>query len=142
MAECIFCKIISGEIPAAKFLEEDGVVGFLDINPANKGHALVVPKRHAETLIDLSPEEAGELAKAVRRVSEAVLKASGGDGFNVLQNNYPAAGQIIPHAHVHVIPRFKDDGLDLKWKRKEYAEGEMKEFNEKLKNFLKKAPVV
>ncbi len=107
---CIFCKIARGEIPCTSVFESEELIAFLDINPVNKGHTLLVPKAHMETLFDM-PDGIGEnLMIAMKQVGKAVMDATGAEGLNVVQNNYPAAGQQVPHAHWHLIPRFADDG--------------------------------
>ena len=125
MADCVFCKIIAGEIPAAKLLEDERTISFLDISPVNRGHALVVPKRHVAGLLDLADEEICAAMLMVRRVAAAVKAATGCPAFNVLQNDGEAAGQLVPHAHFHVIPRSPDDGFKPGWRQLKYAEGEL-----------------
>ena len=132
MADCLFCKIASGQVPATKVYEDKSLVAFFDLYPANKGHNLIAPKRHAETLLDVSEEEAAGVALLSQRVAKAVKKALACDGVNVLNNSGEAAGQLIFHAHVHVIPRFKGDGLELKWPRRLYDDGEMEAFKKKI----------
>lgn len=117
--ECIFCKIIAGQIPSAKVYDRGGVYAFLDIAPVNKGHALVVPKAHHATLFDL-PEDLGrELLGALKTVGHAVMAATGASGLNVGMNNFESAGQLVHHAHFHLIPRHKGDGLTL-WTQHAY----------------------
>ncbi len=113
MSDCIFCKIIQGQIPCAKVYEDADIIAFLDINPFRPGHTLVVPKPHTPTLFDLQPEQSVALVRALQKIGKAVMEASGADGLNVFQNNYPAAGQTVFHAHWHLIPRHKDDGLQF-----------------------------
>ncbi len=125
MGECIFCKIIAGEIPAARLIETDKVVSFLDINPVNPGHALIVPKRHVTSFLDLHQNELHVLMFIARRVAAAVAEATESPAFNILQNNGRAAGQIIDHVHIHVIPRRPDDGFSLGWRQLSYGEGEL-----------------
>jgi len=122
-ADCIFCKIIRGDIPSAEVYSSQGVYAFLDISPVNEGHALVVPRRHCQTLFDLPPELGQELVVALQRVGRAVMAATGADGVNLGMNNYAAAGQLVGHAHFHLIPRFVDDGLKL-WPQKPYPNPE------------------
>lgn len=112
-SDCIFCQIVAGNIPCAKVFETDLVLAFLDIAPIRPGHALVIPKAHHETLLDVPAELSGPLFEALRRVGRAVLAATGAEGLNVGMNNYAAAGQLVPHAHFHVIPRVSGDGLSL-----------------------------
>lgn len=112
---CIFCKIASGEIPSAKIYEDDKVIVFLDLNPLTPGHALVVPKAHAATLLDL-PSGFGEAALAAQaKTGKAQMAALGAEGFNCLQNNFSAAGQEVMHLHWHIIPRKKNDKLAFTW---------------------------
>jgi len=117
--DCIFCKIAAGEIPSAKIYDHGGVFAFLDIAPVNKGHALVVPKKHYETLFDLPPDLGRELTMALKTVGKAVMDATGAAGLNLGMNNFEAAGQLVNHAHFHLIPRHKGDGLTL-WTQHAY----------------------
>ena len=136
MEQCIFCKIASGEIPVALLLDTDEVVSFLDINPVNPGHALVVPKRHAGGLLDLTEREVAAAASVVQKVAAAVKAATGSPAFNVLQNDGRAAGQLIEHVHFHVIPRSPDDGFALGWRHGSYGEGELDEMVERIRREL------
>lgn len=106
MEECIFCKIAMGEISSQKVYEDENFLAFLDINPRNPGHTLVIPKKHYETILEIPDSEAGELFKVVKRIAIAVKKAMQADGISIGQSNERAAGQVIPHVHFHVIPRF------------------------------------
>jgi histidine triad (HIT) family protein len=135
--DCIFCKIIRGELPAAKVYENDRVIAFLDIHPVNPGHTLVVPKKHCENLLDADDEILKEIMLTIKRVAWAITSAFNLLGFNVEQNNGRVAGQIVPHLHWHVIPRFPEDGL-RHWPGKEYREGEMEEIKEKIRKELAK----
>jgi len=121
--DCIFCKIIEGKIPCAKVYDVGGVFAFLDIAPVNKGHALVVPKMHYATLFDLPPELGRELLTALQTVGAAVMQATGATGLNVGMNNFEAAGQLVHHAHFHLIPRHGADGLSL-WTQHAYESTE------------------
>jgi histidine triad (HIT) family protein len=132
MSDCIFCRIISGDIPASLLLDNDSVVSFLDINPVNRGHALVVPKRHAASLLDLQDEELAAAAAGIRQVAAAVKAATGCPAFNVLQNDGRAAGQLVAHVHFHVIPRGPDDGFSFGWRQLAYGEGELDEMVRKV----------
>jgi histidine triad (HIT) family protein len=125
MAQCVFCRIISGDLPAARLMESDQVLSFMDINPVNPGHALVVPKRHVRSLLDLQEEELHAAMSAVKRVARAVMEATDSPAFNVFQSDGEAAGQVIGHVHFHVIPRHPDDGLPRGWRQLRYTEGEM-----------------
>ncbi len=118
-SDCIFCRIVRGEIPCAKLYETDTVLAFLDIAPVKEGHALVIPKAHHPEVWDLPAALGGDLVAAVGLVGRAVLAATGCEGVNVLMNNREAAGQLVPHAHFHVIPRKTGDGLAL-WPQHAY----------------------
>ena len=133
---CIFCKIVRGDIPCAKIFEDDKAIAFLDIAPANKGHALIVTKNHYETLLDVPDKELNNLMANAKKIARAFSSALGSKGFNVLMNNKKTAGQLVLHAHIHVIPRFDGDGIDLNWLPKKYKDKEIDEFKEKIKSFL------
>ena len=133
--DCVFCKIIKGEIPCAKIYENDKVLAFLGIEPINKGHTIVIPKEHHKDLLSMPDDILAEVTKITKKVSKAVVEATGADGFNIGQNNGKAAGQAVFHFHIHIMPRFENDGLKH-WSHKEYSEGEMNEFAEKISNAL------
>ena len=115
MENCIFCRIASGEIPSATVLETPEVRVIADIAPAAFGHMLVLPKIHAADVTELPEEYVAAAAKAAKRVAMALQKALQPDGINILQNNGEAAGQTVPHYHVHVIPRRKGDSFRAGW---------------------------
>ena len=115
MAECIFCRIVAGEIPSVRLWEDDEVIAFLDVNPLAEGHTLVVPRQHAERLTELTPAAAAALLRPVPALAAAVLAVTGAEGFNVLQNNGRCAGQAVGHVHLHIIPRRPEDGLGYRW---------------------------
>lgn len=102
---CVFCKIVSGEIPSHKVYEDDRVLAFLDVGPISRGHTLVIPKAHADRLDALEPEDGAAMGRALPTVGAAVMRATGAEDFNVLQNNGEKAGQAVFHVHFHVIPR-------------------------------------
>ena len=104
MNDCIFCKIVQGRVPAAKVYEDDNVISFLDIMPANKGHCLVVPKKHSETLLEISDEDLENLIIATKKVTKALSLSMGNGSYNVVMNNGKIAGQVVAHAHIHIIP--------------------------------------
>lgn len=133
MNDCIFCKILSKEIPSTKLYENEDVYSFLDIRPINKGHALVVPKRHSETFLDMANEDIHSLFEVTQKVATAVMEAMNADGFNIGMNNFPAAGQEVAHSHVHIVPRFSDDGLKH-WPGRE--SNNLAEVQEKIVKFL------
>jgi len=125
MGDCIFCKIVAGEIPSARVYEDESVVAFLDINPVNPGHTLVVPRVHVERLTEAEEGLLAAVAVAVGKCARAVMAATGAEGFNVLQNNGPCSGQVVPHLHVHIIPRNAADGFRFGWRQGAYGEGDM-----------------
>jgi len=137
--KCIFCQIAAKQIPTNAIYEDDHVIAFLDIRPSNPGHSLVVPKKHYETLLDMPEEEAVHLMKAVKHVAEGIVTAMNADGFNLLQNNKEAGYQLIPHSHFHVVPRFKNDGLQLgNIRQGNYKdEKEMKDVAAKIRELVK-----
>lgn len=116
---CLFCKIISGAIPCERIFENDRVFAFLDINPVNKGHTLVIPKTHAINISDISKEDFSSIMETVRALAPQIKSGMKADGINIIMNNDPAAGQIIFHAHIHIIPRFASDGFHH-WKGTPY----------------------
>ena len=114
MAEdCIFCKIVSGEMKTDFVYEDDNFVAFLDINPVVEGHTLVIPKKHFKTLLDIPNTLGNEMLEAVKKVSLDLIKNKKGDGINVFTNIHESAGQIVHHAHLHIIPRSKGDGVRI-----------------------------
>jgi len=123
--ECIFCKIVSGQIPASVILDTDSVLAFLDIRPIAVGHTLVMLKRHVASLLEVSPDELADLFATVRRVAGAVQNAVEADCFNIEVNDGPAAGQEIPHVHVHIIPRRRGDGISGGWQHTSYQDDEL-----------------
>ncbi len=135
MVNCIFCKIIDGEIPSSKIYEDDNVYAFLDIGPVKKGHSLVIPKGHYPTLDDIPEDKLKDVIIATKKVANAVRLATGCDGYNIVQNNYPASGQVVHHLHFHIIPRNDHDGLPA-WPAGKYSEGEMDKMLEKVKSKL------
>ncbi len=123
--DCIFCKIVNGEIPAVKVLDEDKVLAFMDINPASRGHMLVVPKNHAENIFEIQEGDFSAVMGAVRRCAGAVKEALGAEGITVLQLNGRASDQLVPHLHVHIMPRWENDGMSVsQW---EMGKGDIEE---------------
>lgn len=113
MEKCVFCRIVSGEMDSKKVYEDDETYAFLDINPANTGHLLVVPKEHSRDIFQMEDELAGKLFRAASKLSSALDSALDPDGINIIQSNGKAAGQEVSHAHVHVVPRYQDDDVKL-----------------------------
>ncbi len=136
MQNCVFCKIVSGEIPAEGVYEDKNALGFLDIKPVNIGHTLVIPKKHFKDIYETPEKILAEVMKAAKKVSIALKKAVQADGTNVNINNEPAAGQVVCHFHVHVIPRKEDDGLKLWHSKRAYQDEEAKETAKKIISML------
>ncbi|MEK9201857.1 MAG: HIT family protein [Patescibacteria group bacterium] len=135
--DCIFCKIIRKEIPATHIYEDEHVIAFLDIKPNNLGHSLVVPKEHFPNIYTTPDEVLSRLIAATKKVAIAVKKGVAADGINIANNNEPDAGQLVFHTHIHVIPRYKDDGYKHWPAKTNYTPEQMKEAAEKIKNALK-----
>lgn len=124
MDSCIFCKIINGEIPSSTIYEDENVKVILDISPAAKGHAILLVKKHVANIFELDSELAGKVFAVVPKIAAAIQAETGCDGMNILQNNGETAGQTVFHLHIHFIPRWKEDSVNIKWKPLSYAEGE------------------
>ena len=133
MTDCVFCKIIKGEIPSQKVYEDDMTFAFLDANPSSLGHTLVVPKKHFRNIFDMEEEYVCATAKTVQKVAVAIKKAVQADALNTVSNNEKAAGQVAFPAHTHVIPRFMGDGVFKKAKHITYKEGESEQVAEKIR---------
>jgi histidine triad (HIT) family protein len=136
VAQCVFCRIIKGELPCSKVYEDDRVISFLDINPVSTGHTLVVPKKHWATLFEISEEDLRACTAASKKIATAVHKATKASGLNLLQNNYRAAGQLIDHVHFHLIPRFPNDDFMRSWPAKPSYQHELARLVEKIKSEL------
>ena len=113
--DCIFCKIAAGEISSATVYEDDDFRAILDLGPAAKGHTLVIPKSHSDNLLSVEPDTAAKALKVISKTANAIKEALGCDGINVVQNNGEAAGQIVMHLHFHIIPRYKNDSVNIGW---------------------------
>lgn len=136
MENCIFCKIIGGEIPSDTVYGDADTLAFLDIKPNNPGHTLVVPKKHSENLYDIDDHSLAATIRTVQKVAIALKKATGAEGINIAMNNERAAGQIIFHPHFHVIPRFAEDGYRHRQEKRDYKEGEAAEVAQKIRTSL------
>ncbi len=124
MQDCIFCKIVAGDIPACKIYEDEHTLAFMDIGPLVKGHTLVIPKTHYDPLSETPTEILTACMQTVQRVMQAQQKALSAVGVNLHQANGAAAGQVVPHLHFHIIPRFADDGHHWNWNPQSYANPE------------------
>lgn len=129
---CIFCKIVSGDIPAYKVYEDDFVLAFLDVAPVNYGHVLVVPKKHYANMEEVTEDDLCRVMKVVKKVGRSLKENFGAAGYNIQENNDPIAGQVVPHIHFHLIPRLENDGL-LLWAGGRYGDGEIEEVLNKIK---------
>ena len=114
--DCIFCKIANGEIPSATLYEDEDFRVILDLGPASKGHALILPKEHFADLYELSDEAASKALVLAKKIAAKLTEILKCDGFNIVQNNGTCAGQTVFHFHLHLIPRYKDDGVGITWK--------------------------
>lgn len=129
---CIFCKIAGGEIPSSTIYEDEDFRVFLDLNPASRGHALIVPKDHYVNLLDLDDELCSKVLVLAKKLAAKMKEALKCDGINVVQNNGEAAGQTVLHFHLHLIPRYQDDGAGITWTPGSVSSEEMKELVELL----------
>ena len=129
----IFERLISGELPCAKVYENEWVFAFMDAGQVNDGHVLVATKRPYETILEVDDESAKALILATKKMAQVVQDIFKPDGITLLQTNKPAGWQTVPHVHVHVLPRYKNDGVDLVWPRKEPSMAHLQELAEKIK---------
>ncbi len=136
--QCIFCSIIEKKLPSAEVYRDSDFIIIMDKYPINTGHTLVVPTKHYDTLFHMPPDEVGKLYSLVPGIAMAVVSAVKADGFNVGQNNGIAANQIVPHVHVHIVPRFIDDSPDGKWPARRVAsQEELSELASKIRQKIK-----
>lgn len=138
--DCIFCKIIAGEIPSAKVYENEDVYAFLDISQVAKGHTLIVPKQHTQNLYDTPPEVAGKIFRIVPKIANALKKTYQPIGMNLLNNNEAPANQSVFHLHLHLIPKYEvDKGFDVVWETHEdrYTSEDLQTIAAEIKSSLK-----
>ena len=133
---CIFCKIVAGQIPCFKLLEDDRTIAFMDINPVNPGHALAVAKGHWPTVDVIPADVLADVAKTAQKVAKAAFRVLKPHGVNLLQANGEGAGQSVPHLHIHIMPRVKGDDVNLNWEPKPGDMAAIKAVYEKLKAAL------
>lgn len=119
-ADCIFCKIVEGGLSAYRVYEDGNVLAFLDIFPIHPGHTLIIPKKHYADIFDTPESDLQSIIAVAKKISLAVMRATKADAINIGMNNKPASGQVVMHTHLHVIPRFKDDGLKT-WPQRPYG---------------------
>ena len=132
MSSCIFCKIVNGEIPSTKIYEDDLVYAFLDISPINFGHTLVIPKEHHESASTIPENVAGRMMKVGSRLGIALKRALDYDAYNLHLADGKAAGQVVNHAHLHVVPRGVDDDFRWNWRQQKYPENKMQEIADEI----------
>ena len=137
--DCVFCRIIKGEIPCTKVYEDDKVLAFLDIAPFNPGHTIIVPKDHHHSITTLGADYLTAIITLAPAIGTALMRATGAEGFNIFQNNGRVAGQTVPHVHFHVLPRFADDDVIISASQKKYDSAEaMAEMASKIKAHIAK----
>ncbi len=136
MEECIFCEIVKGEIPCYKVYEDEKTLAFLDINPVNVGHTLVMPKNHVPKIPVAEEDDLLALTKTLKKVVKGVEKSMGVDNLNVFVNQGRDAGQLIPHLHYHVVPRHAGDGVKFDVPQRKLSEGEFKDVVEKIRSAI------
>ena len=136
MDNCIFCKIANGEIPAATLYEDENFRVILDLGPASKGHALILPKFHAANIYELSDEMAAKVMVLAKKMAAAMTEALKCDGFNIVQNNGECAGQTVFHFHMHLIPRYKGDNVGISWTPGELSDKDKEEILSTVKEYL------
>ncbi len=134
--DCIFCKMVAGQIPAEKIYEDDVVLAFLDIGPLSDGHTLIIPKEHFEKLDECPPGLLGQVAERFGKVVKAVTQAMGCQGYNLLCNNGRVAGQLVGHVHFHLIPRNSGDGVFDRWPAYRYPQGKIELLADKIRENL------
>lgn len=137
MSECIFCKLVAGDIPATVVLEDDSAFAFMDIGPIAEGHVLLIPKEHYDTVDDMPAGEAGRLLCHIPALVGAVRRATDAEGVNVLQNNGAAAHQEVGHVHFHIVPRWTGDAWHWNWPAGNYPAGRMTELATAIREQLK-----
>lgn len=133
---CVFCRILAGELPCAKLLETDEALAFLDIGPLAKGHVLLIPKTHAVKLEDLSASQAGAMLRHLPALCRAVRQVTGCEGYNVLQNNGRVAHQEVMHVHFHIIPRHAGDDFAFNWPAGKYDQGELEKLQQAMRTAM------
>lgn len=129
---CVFCKIVNGEIPSYKVYEDETFLAFLDISQASVGHTLVVPKKHYDNLLEADEETIGKLFKLATALAKQITKNLEVAGFNILNNNGTVAGQSVHHLHVHILPRYENDAIVMKFTQNHLSESEMQTIVERI----------
>ena len=137
MKDCIFCKITKGELPAAKIYENDDILAFLDVAPINKGHTLIIPKEHHKNISSLPADILQQIMSAAADIGRAIIKSCDYDGYNLHLSYGDCAGQVVPHVHMHLVPRVGTDGFHWNWRGLSYENGEQQDIIDKITNKLK-----
>ncbi len=137
MTDCIFCKIVLKEIPSEILYENDKVISLLDINPIHFGHALILPKKHCNSFLDLPDEDYHSFLQAARIVTRALVQSLNLEGYNLFSNNGAIAGQSIFHFHIHVTPRYRNDNVRFVLNLKKYSDGEIKRYGTMIRRYIK-----
>ena len=132
MDDCIFCKIVRGELPSFKIYEDEKTIAFLDIHPVNPGHTLVIHKNHSRNIFEISSEDWTNVTETARMIAGVIEKTLKAKGVNLMMNNREYAGQIVDHTHIHIIPRFSDD-KHRHWAHASYKNGEAENVLEKIR---------
>ena len=133
---CIFCKIAAGEIPSETVYEDEQFRAILDLGPASAGHTLILPKAHFKDVTEISDEYAANVLKVAAKLGKAMKKGLGCEGFNLVQNNGEAAGQTVFHFHMHIIPRYKNDTVNVTWKQNEADAAVIEDIKKKVSAYL------
>jgi histidine triad (HIT) family protein len=136
VADCVFCRLRDGQIPSTRVYEDERTIAFMDINPLNDGHALVIPRVHAATIFEVDEADLGAAIVTAKRVANAIRQALRPDGLNLLQANGAAAFQSVPHFHLHLIPRFTGDGKGFDWPMVPGDRGRIQGVAEKIRTAL------
>ena len=134
--DCVFCKIVKNEIDAYKIYEDDDCMVILDRFPNNIGHSLVIPKKHVQNIFELDDDLAGKILKIASRISNAIQKSLKPDGIHLLQNNNKGANQTVNHFHMHIIPRYFGDTVEIKWVNNKFSDEDFSLTLDKIKNAL------
>ncbi|MGE4215019.1 MAG: HIT family protein [Anaerotignaceae bacterium] len=136
MDNCIFCKIIKGDIPSATIFENEEFKVILDRFPSNQGHVLIMPKQHCDNIFDIDPDKAGRLFSLAVKIAGVMKKSLGFTDMNIIQNNGEIAGQTVPHFHMHLIPRYENDGVQVKWAQLDLTDEQIETVRKKIADNL------
>jgi histidine triad (HIT) family protein len=137
MTDCVFCKIISGIIPAEKLYENEHAIAVLDIHPIHLGHTLILPKQHCSDFLDLPEETYHSVLQAAKIIAKALVQSLELEGYNIFSNNGTIAGQSVFHFHLHVTPRYRNDNIRFVLNLKKYSDSEMKQYGTMIRKFIK-----